>query len=165
MRLDVNPTSGDVAFDIVGDIYCLPGKEVREHIASGSGGSTQRLRARPVLLGVPHDSDPHFSPQGDKLIFRSDAELGVENLWVMKWTECEQMDVRKACSQDESEGEGKRNCRQWERALADALATQEADEDLLNSGFPEDDQRKKSRLIREGRLPGKYNCTTAYTQR
>ncbi|KAJ3543125.1 hypothetical protein NMY22_g3250 [Coprinellus aureogranulatus] len=47
-----------------------------------SGG---RAEARPVTGGVPHDSDPRFSPEGDRLVFRSDAGHGVENIWVMEW--------------------------------------------------------------------------------
>ena len=75
MRLDVNPKSGDIVFDMLGDLYCLPG-------GAYASGIKSRTRARPVLLGVPHDSDPHFSPDGEKLVFRSDAELGVENIWI-----------------------------------------------------------------------------------
>jgi hypothetical protein len=64
LRLDVSPT-GDIVFDMLGDVYCLPSAEV--NAVSGA------ISARPILLGVPHDSDPHFSPDGDKIVFRSDA--------------------------------------------------------------------------------------------
>ena len=85
LRLDVHPKSGDIVFDMIGDLYCLPAADVAE------GGIT---RARPILVGIPHDSDPHFSPEGERLVFRSDAELGVENIWVMSWKGCKEMDVR-----------------------------------------------------------------------
>jgi hypothetical protein len=85
LRLDVHPKTGDIVFDMVGDIYCLPGKETSLGI---------RVAARPVLRGVPYDSDPRFSPEGDRIVFRSDAELGVENIWVMGWRGCEEMALK-----------------------------------------------------------------------
>jgi hypothetical protein len=85
LRLDVHPKTGDIVFDMVGDIYCLPGQET-------SLGN--RVTARPVLRGVPYDSDPRFSPEGDRLVFRSDAELGVENIWIMEWKGCEEMALK-----------------------------------------------------------------------
>ncbi|KAK0434065.1 uncharacterized protein EV420DRAFT_1684074 [Desarmillaria tabescens] len=85
LRLDVHPTTGDIVFDMLGDVYCIPGDEQDRHSVA---------RARPVLLGVPYDSDPHFSPEGDRIVFRSDAGLGVENIWVMAWCGCHEMDVR-----------------------------------------------------------------------
>lgn len=84
LRLDVHPTTGDIVFDMIGDVYCIPGAEI---------GEGSRVTARPVLRGVPYDSDPHFSPTGDRLVYRSDAELGVENIWVMEWKGCSEMDV------------------------------------------------------------------------
>ncbi|KAK0227971.1 hypothetical protein IW262DRAFT_568411 [Armillaria fumosa] len=85
LRLDVHPTTGDTVFDMLGDVYCIPGDEQGPHNVA---------RARPVLLGVPYDSDAHFSPEGDRVVFRSDAGLGVENIWVMAWRGCREMDVR-----------------------------------------------------------------------
>ncbi|KAF9555567.1 hypothetical protein CPC08DRAFT_125514 [Agrocybe pediades] len=87
LRLDVHPTSGDIVFDMVGDIYCLPGREALRL------DTKTKIKARPILTGVPHDADPHFSPTGDRLVFRSDAELGLENIWVMDWKGCEKMDL------------------------------------------------------------------------
>ncbi|GJE87975.1 thioredoxin-like protein790 [Phanerochaete sordida] len=130
MRLDVHPQSGDIAFDMLGDVYCLPADAYR-------GGVTARARARPVLLGVPHDSDPHFSPDGSKLVFRSDAGLGVENIWVTEWKGCDAMDVRP------------------ESATGDmqvALALQDEEEEALASGIQETAAVKDRRLLREGRL-------------
>lgn len=89
LRLDVHPESGDIVFDMVGDIYCMRGGEV----FSEEEESQQRIHARPVLRGVPYDADPRFSPDGDKLMFRSDAGLGVENAWVMPWKGCEEHDL------------------------------------------------------------------------
>ncbi|KAG6379167.1 hypothetical protein JVT61DRAFT_11607 [Boletus reticuloceps] len=69
LRLDVHPISGDIVFDMAGNIYCLPAHSYSE--ANLSGGI--KTKAVPVLTGVPHDADPSFSPQGDRLAFRSDC--------------------------------------------------------------------------------------------
>ncbi|KAF5386656.1 hypothetical protein D9615_001957 [Tricholomella constricta] len=129
LRLDVHPKSGDIVFDMIGDLYCLPAAEV------AAKGLT---RARPIMLGVPHDSDPRFSPQGDRLVFRSDAELGVENIWVTSWRGCEMMDLRSVQPENDD--------------LRAALEVK-ADEDcLLADGLKETPQRKYNRLVREGRI-------------
>ncbi|KAF8881952.1 hypothetical protein CPB84DRAFT_1851423 [Gymnopilus junonius] len=133
LRLDVHPTSGDIVFDMVGDIYCLPGGQA---LRAGSNGMP--IKAFPVLTGIPHDSDPHFSPEGDRLVFRSDAELGIENIWVTEWKGCEGMNVRPA--------NGGRD------DLRVALSQQNDEEDLLAKGVREDSQRKMNRLVREGRF-------------
>lgn len=130
LRLDVHPKSGDIVFDMLGDLYCLPATEVAKK------GLTN---ARPILLGVPFDSDPHFSPEGDRLVFRSDAELGVENIWVTLWKGCEAMDLRSDRPSDE---------------LRTALRSQKFEENLLASGIKEDHRRRYNRLVREGRLIG-----------
>ncbi|KJA15941.1 hypothetical protein HYPSUDRAFT_47891 [Hypholoma sublateritium FD-334 SS-4] len=130
LRLDVHPISGDIVFDMVGDLYCLPGAQAF-HL------SDKAISARPVLLGIPHDSDPHFSPTGDRLVFRSDAELGVENIWVMEWRGCDEMNLKATNSKEE---------------LRIALSNKELDEKLLVHGVKEDVTRKRQRLIREGRI-------------
>ena len=135
LRLDVHPTSGDVVFDMVGDLYCLPGSQALH------SRSTSLIKASPILLGIPHDSEPHFSPSGDRLIFKSDAELGVENIWVMEWKGCEQMDVRALEVGTED--------------LREALDRQAVEEKLLAQGVAEEPHRKANRLIREGRLHSK----------
>ncbi|KAF9025154.1 composite domain of metallo-dependent hydrolase [Hymenopellis radicata] len=116
LRLDVHPVSGEIVFDMLGDLYCL---------VSGT--------AHPILVGVPYDSDPHFSPDGDRLVFRSDAELGVENIWVMPWTGCAAMDVRRP-------------------ELAGVLKDRREDNALLVKGLKENAQRRWNRLVGEGRL-------------
>ena len=135
LRLDVHPSSGEIIFDMLGDIYCLPASA---YLNPRFGYNE---RARPVLLGVPYDSDPHFSPDGSKFVFRSDAELGVENIWVSNWKGCDNMDLR---SGDSEIG----------RELSDALLWQKHEEELLNSGIKESTERKYRRLLREGRADG-----------
>ncbi|KAJ7043643.1 hypothetical protein C8F04DRAFT_1366688 [Mycena alexandri] len=126
LRLDVSP-AGDIIFDMLGDIYCLPHNEV-------SAGAP--ITARPVLLGVPHDSDPHFSPNGDRIVFRSDAGQGLENIWVKPWAGCEAANLRPT---------------QGSEALMQALNSKDHDEHLLSQGIKETEERRINRLTREGR--------------
>ncbi|TFK72232.1 hypothetical protein BDN72DRAFT_763687 [Pluteus cervinus] len=135
LRLDVHPKSGDVVFDMVGDLWCLSGSE-----AATGNVVTDKIRARPVLLGIPHDSDPHFSPEGERLVFRSDAENGVDNIWVLKWSSCDEMDLRGP------------NALMGNEKLRVALQSTEEEEALLNGGMKETEERKVNRLVREGRF-------------
>jgi WD40-like Beta Propeller Repeat len=98
------------------------------------------------LLGVPHDSDPHFSPDGDRLVFRSDAELGVDNIWVIPWESCNSAALRPDADLEQRVS--------LDAKLTDALANQAEDEMLLSSGVKETGSRKRRRLLREGRLHG-----------
>ncbi|THH26786.1 hypothetical protein EUX98_g7409 [Antrodiella citrinella] len=132
LRLDVHPNTGDIVFDMVGDIYCLPAVAYSQQQLS----SDKPTKAVPILLGVPHDSDPHFSPDGDRIVFRSDAGLGVENIWVMNYTSCDAMDIRSPHATGD---------------LLDALNIQEEEEQLLAQGHKETEDRRQRRLLREGR--------------
>jgi hypothetical protein len=138
LRLDVSPT-GDIIFDMLGDLYCLPSAEV-----SAAGGAA--VTARPVLLGVPYDSNPTFSPNGDRIAFKSDAGLGLENIWVKPWSGCVAADLRPA------KGRGS-------TALKDALYSKAFDEHLLSQGIEETNERRVNRLIREGRYDGLFNVS------
>ncbi|KAJ8093052.1 hypothetical protein PM082_020533 [Marasmius tenuissimus] len=140
LRLDVHPRSGDIIFDMLGDIYCIP---------SPFDGRA-RARARPVLLGVPYDAEPRFSPEGDKLAFRSDAGLGVDNLWVMPWRGCEEMDVRPSMSMDGDGVSSNSNSN-----LIRALFVKASEDEMLARGVKETRERRERRLIREGRLEAK----------
>ncbi|KAH9915780.1 uncharacterized protein BXZ73DRAFT_92563 [Epithele typhae] len=133
LRLDVNTKTGDVVFDMLGDIYCLPASAYSKAALS----SDEFTRAVPILAGVPHDSDPHFSPDGTRMVFRSDAGLGIENIWVTAWKGCKAMDVRP----EQATGE-----------LQNALRVKKYEEGLLASGVAETEERKRHRLLREGRL-------------
>ncbi|KAI0329892.1 hypothetical protein GY45DRAFT_1324512 [Cubamyces sp. BRFM 1775] len=144
LRLDVHPKSGEIVFDMLGDIYCLPASAY----ASSRLESEAFSRAIPVLLGVPHDSDPHFSPEGDRIVFRSDAELGVENIWVKEWKGCSNMDVRPTHTSNQD--------------LISALRLKHEEEELLASGTKETVERKQRRLLREGRLDVKRVTNETY---
>ncbi|KAJ3857343.1 hypothetical protein EV368DRAFT_77833 [Lentinula lateritia] len=128
LRLDVHPTTGDIVFDMIGDLYCIEG-----HNASHG---TINI-AHPITLGVPYDSDPHFSPSGDKLVFRSDAGLGVDNIWIMNWLGCSQMNLRPSDIVSPT--------------LQAALLSKTTDEILLRRRVPETAGRRRNRLLREGR--------------
>jgi hypothetical protein len=125
--------SGDIVFDMTGDVYCLP---VDTYLGA-AGPVEERTEAVPVLTSVLHDADPRFSPAGDRLTFKSDAGLGIDNLWVIPWAAdgCGAMDVGAHIN------------------LSQALE-QKQDEELLVQGVKETDERKLRRLTREGRVHG-----------
>ncbi len=68
MSVDVSPDGKTIVFDLLGDIYSLP-------IA---GGEAQVLRA-----GLAWEVQPRFSPDGEHILFTSDAGGG-DNIWSMK---------------------------------------------------------------------------------
>ncbi|KIO03999.1 hypothetical protein M404DRAFT_1000833 [Pisolithus tinctorius Marx 270] len=143
LRLDVHPVSGDVVFDMAGDLYCLPRSSyTQENLALGT-----TTRAIPILTGVPHDSDPRFSPKGDLLAFRSDAGLGVDNIWVMPWSAggCEEMDVRSPSV-----------------ITPEAIALKEYEDNILAQGVKETEDRRLRRLGREGRLSARRVTNETY---
>lgn len=132
LRLDVHPVSGDIVFDMAGDVYCLPA----DAYLGAAGRVGGRTEAVPVLTGVPHDADPRFSPVGDRLAFKSDAGLGADNLWVMPWAAdgCTAMDTRAHVSSSHE------------------LELKIQDDELLARGMKETSVRKLRRLTREGRV-------------
>jgi len=67
MNLDVSPDGKTIVFDLLGDIYSMP----------ISGGNAKILRT-----GIPFEVQPHFSPDGSKILFTSDAGGG-DNIWTM----------------------------------------------------------------------------------
>ncbi len=66
MSLDVSPDGKTIIFDLVGDLYSIPFR----------GGEARRITS-----GIAFDSQPVFSPNGEKISFISDRG-GSENLWV-----------------------------------------------------------------------------------
>lgn len=67
MNLDISPDGQTLVFDLMGDIYSLP----------VSGGKAQLLRS-----GLAYEVQPRFSPDGQQILFTSDAGGG-DNIWVM----------------------------------------------------------------------------------
>ncbi|KAG1734440.1 uncharacterized protein EDB91DRAFT_1146890 [Suillus paluster] len=141
LRLDVHPINGDIVFDMAGDLYCLPA----DAYLGAAGKVGGRTEAVPVLTGVPHDANPRFSPEGDRLAFQSDAGLGADNLWVMPWaTEgCTAMDVRAHVNSSHE------------------LELKIQDEELLAGGIKETSERKL-RSTREGRVDAQRITNETY---
>jgi Tol biopolymer transport system component len=68
MSLDVTPDGKQVVFDLLGDLYTMP----------VTGGTAVAL-----TRGVPYDSQPRVSPDGQWVAFVSDRG-GDDDLWVMR---------------------------------------------------------------------------------
>ena len=66
MSLDVSPDGSTIVFDLLGDLYTLP----------IMGGEAER-----IVGGISFESQPRFSPDGEKIVFTSDRS-GAENLWI-----------------------------------------------------------------------------------
>lgn len=137
LHLTVHPLTGDIVFAMLGDLYCLDAREYESHAKS---------RARPILLGVPYDTDPSFDATGTRLAFRSDAVSGVDNVWIINWYGCQNVDVRPPSASVSRP------------ALVNALKHQDSDELLVTLGVAETLERTERRLLRDGRLEG--NCAT-----
>jgi Tol biopolymer transport system component len=67
ISLDVSPDGKTLVFDLMGDLYLMP----------IGGGEATRL-----TQGMPYDTHPRFSPQGDKIVFISDKS-GSDNVWTI----------------------------------------------------------------------------------
>lgn len=67
MNVDISPDGKEIVFDLLGDIYLMP----------VAGGTARVLRA-----GLAFEVQPRFSPDGNKILFTSDAGGG-DNCWMM----------------------------------------------------------------------------------
>lgn len=68
ISLDLSPDGRTVIFELLGDIYTVP----------VTGGD-----AVPLLTGIAFESQPAYSPDGNRIAFISDRD-GSENLWTAK---------------------------------------------------------------------------------
>jgi Tol biopolymer transport system component/imidazolonepropionase-like amidohydrolase len=66
MSLDVSPDGREIVFDLLGDIYTMP----------ATGGQAKR-----IIGGLSFESQPHFSPDGKKIVYLTDRS-GAENVWL-----------------------------------------------------------------------------------
>ena len=68
LSLDVSPDGQTIVLELVGDLYTLP-------IEGGE--------ASPISSGLAFDSQPKYSPEGDRIAFLSDRD-GAENVWISR---------------------------------------------------------------------------------
>ncbi len=68
ISLDVSPDGKTIVFELLGDLYTLPIEGGQAKLISG---------------GMSFDSQPKFSPDGQRIAFLSDRDGG-ENLWIMR---------------------------------------------------------------------------------
>ena len=66
IALDVSPDGQTIVFDFLGDLYTIP---------MNGGEATQ------ITSGMQFDSQPRYSPDGNKIAFISDASGG-EGVWI-----------------------------------------------------------------------------------
>ncbi|KAL4792222.1 hypothetical protein BDV19DRAFT_392396 [Aspergillus venezuelensis] len=85
LRITTHPVLPEIAFDMLGDLYCMP-------ITPRDDGSAQT--AHPILRGIPYDKEAEFSSDGKNLVFISDAGFGVDNIWTMPYSTCAEMSMR-----------------------------------------------------------------------
>lgn len=85
LRIATHPTRDEIVFDMLGDLYCMSSTSL------APDGSSRAAPARAFLAGVPFDKEADFSPDGSSIAFISDAGYGVDNIWTMPYTNCEDM--------------------------------------------------------------------------
>ncbi|NNM31697.1 MAG: amidohydrolase, partial [Gemmatimonadetes bacterium] len=67
ISLDLSPDGQTIVFDLLGDLYTIP----------ATGGAATRITS-----GMPHDMQPRFSPDGETVVYVSDAS-GDDNVWMV----------------------------------------------------------------------------------
>jgi Tol biopolymer transport system component len=66
VSLDVSPDGKTILFELLGDLFTIP-------IEGGE--------AKAITTGLPFDSQPHYSPDGKKIVYVSDRD-GSDNVWI-----------------------------------------------------------------------------------
>lgn len=83
LRIATHPTRNEIVFDMLGDLYCMS----TEALSS----DTSTVHAHAFLSGIPFDKEAEFSSDGSAIVFVSDAGFGVDNIWTMPYTNCNDM--------------------------------------------------------------------------
>lgn len=83
LRIATHPTRDEIVFDMLGDLYCM---SITEAPLPGSP-----RKAHAFLTGVPFDKEAEFSQDGTQLVFISDAGFGIDNIWTLPYTSCDDM--------------------------------------------------------------------------
>lgn len=83
LRIATHPTRDEIVFDMLGDLYCMSTEQPSQ------GFST--VQAHAFLSGIPFDKEAEFSSDGSAIVFVSDAGFGVDNVWTMPYTNCNDM--------------------------------------------------------------------------
>jgi hypothetical protein len=81
LRIATHPSRPEIVFDMLGDLYCM------STVRSPSKPTT----AKPLLRGVPYDKEAEFSFDGGHIVFISDDGFGVDNIWTLPYTTCDEM--------------------------------------------------------------------------
>ncbi|CAG9983191.1 unnamed protein product [Clonostachys byssicola] len=76
LRITTHPSKPEIVFDMLGDLYCM----------STEGNADE--------VAIPLLSEAEFSRDGTRLVLISDAGFGVDNVWTMPYTGCEDMGRR-----------------------------------------------------------------------
>ena len=84
LRIATHPLRKEIVFDMLGDLYCM------------QINGEQLTEATPFLQGVPYDKEPEFSADGSKIVFISDSGFGVDNIWTLPYSTCEEMSKNSA---------------------------------------------------------------------
>lgn len=85
LRITTHPSQDEIVFDMLGTLYCMTTRSLKRST------SLSPTLAHPFLTGIPFDKEAEFSPDGSSLVFISDAGFGVDNIWTVPYTDCEEM--------------------------------------------------------------------------
>lgn len=83
LRIATHPTKKEIVFDMLGDLYCMS--------IEGPSQDFSTAHAHAFLSGIPFDKEAEFSSDGSAIVFISDAGFGVDNVWTLPYTNCNDM--------------------------------------------------------------------------
>lgn len=83
LRIATNPSRDEIVFDMLGDLYCM--------FTSEDPLPNAPRKAHAFLTGIQFDKEAEFSHDGTQLVFISDAGFGIDNIWTLPYTSCDEM--------------------------------------------------------------------------